>query len=245
MGDSPALRRWGVSALAPGAWRRAPEPRACQRRGRTPVTPAPAEASQEHRLHGLARPRSAGGPLNSDFGLEGPGRDPCPGRGLGRRSPLWDPIPRLGAGSSVFGVAGDAGCAGAEFPLPQAGYTPAGSGSAQGSRGQRGGARGEAGGEPHPGSAGSLPSPAGLGVWSREPTVASSFAPRSQELSNARSLFPRDVYPAVRPSLPQAVWPPGILPGSPRPRDSVRGPLSAPLVAGAEPRWAACGTTTR
>lgn len=98
-------------------------PRACQRRRRTPVTPAPAEASPEHRLHGLARRRSARSRLYSDSGLGGPGRDPRPGRGLGRRSPLWDTTPRLPAGSPASGVAGDAACAGAELSLPRAGDT--------------------------------------------------------------------------------------------------------------------------
>lgn len=165
---------------------------------------------------------------------------------------LWDPKARLGSESSAFGVAGDAGCAGAEFPLPQAGYTPGWVRLGKGVAGAEGRStrRSPRGAPPRPRWLPPFPSlifpaPAGMGVWSREPAVASSFAPRSRERSNARSLFPRDTYLAVRPSLLQAVWPPGTLRASPRLRDSVRGPLSAPLVAAADPRWAACGTTTR
>uniref|UniRef100_A0A8C0KNN2 Solute carrier family 22 member 4 n=2 Tax=Canis lupus TaxID=9612 RepID=A0A8C0KNN2_CANLU len=194
-----------MSAPPPGASHRAE----CAPAQRSHFShPSPTEPSPEHALHGLQsalRPR----PERSQTPDRKARERRLPGRGLGRRSPPRAPAPRLRSGSSASGVAA---CAGTELPLPRPGGTPSGSGLGGGSRGHGGGARGGAGGEPHPGRAAALLLPPQPG-WGCGPGclrwLPASRPAGSRERSEARSLFPGNAYPAVRPSFPQPAWPPG------------------------------------
>lgn len=141
-----------------------------------------------------------------------------------------------------FRVAGDAECARAERPPPHA----------------RGAAAETKPGSPAAGDAAPggacliappLPAPAGMGVWSQASTVASSFASRSRESSEARSRFSRGPGPAHRRISPQPASPENVLTLSSNALD-----LSAlsrdrsfhhPLLLAGEQRRETCGTTTR
>lgn len=95
---------------------------------------------------------------------------------------------------------------------------------------------------PWPRSRPPLPAPAGMGVWSRGTTVASSFATRSWSVPTPVARFPGTL---TRPCAPISRSLPGrrersdTLGERPRPRNSASRQLSAPLVAAAEQRWVA------